>query len=143
MKNKLSLILALAAALLFNGCSTNGIQPENIAPFCELAAYDGALIYLSDNKDQIPKFELVVENLDYLLAQGVTFQGFVLVVKQLPLDKLQNDRAQLIVDNAIILFNAYGKQIVQLQALEQAQKLEPIVVAVRDGLARAVKISKR
>lgn len=113
---------------------------RQIAGVCELAGYNGTYLYLLDNPEDKDKFELVVKNLDTVILGNLTVESFMQVVQDLPIKELQSAKGVVIVDSAIILWGIYKGDVVKLDKLEQVEKLTPIALGLRNGIARALKI---
>jgi hypothetical protein len=132
----ISLILLLACLSLV-GCSTvPSDKTAQLAGLAEVAAFSGTAYYLADHPDKAPIFEAAKQALDGLIADGnsdpIAFQK---ALANLPVKELKGDKGVIVVGAAIILWDTYAGQITKL---DQAKKVLPVIVAVRDGLARAL-----
>lgn len=140
-----SLILSLS--LLASGCRTNigtteinDSRVRQVALVAELAAFNGAKVYLIDHPEKRVVFEKVSNDLGVLLATDTVFlDKFLTIVRTLPIKELNSEKGQLIVDNAVILFGALKSDVIKLDQLEQAQKLEPIAVGLKSGIDKALR----
>lgn len=144
MKKIISILLCLS---LLTGCATNlntgkseisAEKVKHIASVVELAGYNGTYLYLKNNPTKKDIFVNVVNGLNTLIANEIQLEGFLFVVKELPIKELQSDEGVMIIDSAIILFGIYKDDLIHLDKLEQAKKLTPIAIALRDGINRAL-----
>lgn len=137
----------LLSALLFVGCVTNpdtgkkelsDAYVKKVANAVELASFNGSYLYLKDHPEQKTLFIDISKDLDVLIQEDLTLNGFLMVIRHLPIKELKNDKTILIVDNVIILFGMFQDDLIKLDKLEQVKKLKPIVIAVRSGINKAI-----
>ena len=135
--NKLKIGLALASiisAATFCGCKS--VQTDTVAQAAELAAYTGASIDLQANPSHAAYYNAAIASLDALvLTNNYDPNAFVAALQQLPIKELKGSTARITINAAEILWDNYKGTIIP--ADEQA-KVQPILLAVRSGLARAV-----
>jgi hypothetical protein len=143
MKTFITLFLVLA---LLSGCATSSGQNDGltdakvkkIATVVELAAYNGSYLFLENNPQEKEIFKTVVKSLDILLDGDITLDKFLLIARELPIKELKSKEGQMVINSSIILFGVFQDDLVKLDQLEQAQKLKPIVLALKHGLERAL-----
>lgn len=144
MKRIIALFLSL---FLFVGCVTNQTTGKKelsesyvkkIAQASELAAFNGSYLYLKEKPQDKEIFIGVSDSLNVLIQEEMTLNGFLMVIQHLPIKELKDEKAVLIVDNAIILFGIFQDDLVKLDQLEQAKKLKPIAEALKKGIDRAL-----
>lgn len=110
------------------------------------AAYLGTVIWLEGLGDQtrVPahpqdrdKFEMARDALKVLIAGG-TFSGEDLkaALQTLPVKELQGGNGSLVVGEAVILWDQYGRQLVGLDKAQVfATYLLPVAQAIEEGLS--------
>lgn len=146
MKRIISFILA---SLLFisSGCVTNPTTGEKelsdsyirkVSLAVELASFNGSYLYLADKPEDKVVFESVSNSLGVLIQNDLTLNGFLMVVKSLPIKELKDEKTVIILDNAIILFNIFQDDLIKLEKLKQAEKLKPIAESLKKGIDRAL-----
>jgi len=145
MKTK-SIMLAgvLCAGLFASGCRTPGVPDPNaearrvaqLATVAEMAAFTGTSIRLQAHPDEQARFMAVREMLRLLGgATNVNPAAFSAALKQLPVKELQGPSGELIIGSAIILYDAFAREHVNLDANIW---LRPIVEATERGITRGL-----
>lgn len=135
-----SLLFLLCGALLLSGCATTRLTEEQklnrVVTVSTLAANTGTRIALIRNPDYRPHFETALAGLEVLLAEA-NYDPLALraVLSQLPLKELRSAEGALIVDAAVILFDAYAAEMIDL---DRVRYLRPVIQGIRDGIARAL-----
>jgi hypothetical protein len=133
----ISLILATAT-----GCRTAPPQQatQRMAAIAELAAYTGAGLDLVDHPQRRIYYEASVAALDGMLKdRNYSPAAFAAALQKLPVRELRGEKGALIVGAAVLLWDQYAAEIVNL---DQEQTVKPVVVSVRNGLARALDSTK-
>lgn len=123
---------------LSTGCGTvpKEEQLRQMTTIAELASYTGARFHLIDNPQDRAFFEASKEALDVMLRDGDYDPGaFALALQGLPVDELKDDKGTLIIGAAVILWDSYSSRVFDL---DKEQYIRPVIVAVRNGLARAL-----
>lgn len=137
----MSLVLAasLLASVMFTGCSSTpptATKAARMKAVAELAAYTGSQVDLIDNPDHRPFFEASVVALDSLLqSKDYDPAKFVAALRNLPIKRIGDDKGAIIVTSAVILWDLYAAEIVNL---DKAVYVKPVIEGVRSGLARAL-----
>lgn len=138
MKRFASLCL-LSALLAFSpGCAT--LTPEqkadNMASIANIAAYTGASLDLIQNPEHRLAYEAVVAGIDLLLRENDYSPGkFVALMQQLPVKELAGPKGLIIVTSAVMLWDNYARQTVNL---DRSVYVAPVMRAVRAGLFSAM-----
>lgn len=128
----------LALVILLTGCSTvqNPQLSGDLAAIAGVAAYTGTAYYLNDHPDKRPIFEASKQMLDGLINAGnsdpIAFQK---ALANLPIKELKGNKGAIMVGAAVILWDSYAARAT---ALDKSQQVIPVIVAVRDGIARAL-----
>jgi hypothetical protein len=130
-------IILLLACLSLVGCSTvPPNQTAQLAGIAEVAAFTGTAYYLADHPEKAPLFEAAKQALDGLINDGNSDPAaFSKALSALPIKELKGDKGVIVVGAAVILWDTYASQVT---TLDQKQKVMPVVIAVRNGLARAL-----
>lgn len=138
---KLKLLLLLSAVSLLTGCVNLGAPGtktdtiEDVKFWSSTAATFGAQYALMQNPGYRPQFEIVVAQLDQMVASGnfnaTTFHG---VLSTLPIKELKSPEALLAITTATVIYQRYGKSV----ALDDTSYVGAAVVGVRDGLKLAL-----
>ena len=135
-------VITLAGSLLFNAGCASRPQPPTPAVWqtvAHVAAYDGAIIYLSRHPEanNVAAFATAKSALDLLIADG-NFSVTALheALAKLPVRSLNGSTGVIVVDSLAVLFvTATGGQSV----IEQRPVVEAFAVGIRDGLAEALR----
>lgn len=125
-------------ACLLMGCSTvqNPNQTAQLAGIAEVAAYTGTAYYLADHPEKAPLFEASLQALNGLINDNNSDPAaFTKALSALPIKELKGDKGVIVVGAAVILWDTYASQVT---TLDQAKKVMPVVIGVRNGLARAL-----
>lgn len=140
--NKILTITLLVLPLI--GCSTTKLgnaeseqrRIDRVATVSTVAANTGTHVALLKNPQYRPAFSTAVDGLDYLLANG-NHDPLALreVLAALPIDELRSQEGAIIVDNAVILFDSYARDTIDL---DQTKYMRPVIAGIRDGMARAL-----
>jgi hypothetical protein len=159
----LALLLAGAVLAIGSGCKTvvstdaNGITSTNKVPdqvaidlsvgVARSAAYLGTKIYLEGLPPGLPghpndrqAFELARTSVKGLIAAG-TFSSTDLTaaLQGLPLKELKGDSGTLIVGEAVVLWDQYGKMLADLDKAQAFKTFVlPFAQAIADGLDLAL-----
>lgn len=137
---KTKLILTIIGTALAVGCATTNsssdpMDPDNMAFIAELAAYDGAALYLADHPEAKAKFEEVRNRLLQLSEAGtIDAATFLEVMRTLHIRELQSEKGSILVGSALILWDRYAKTAIDLDTT----KVKPVLDGVRRGLDRAL-----
>lgn len=134
---------ALIAVVSFStiGCktgetATDAQKAARVATVAQLAAFDGASIWLTSHPDDRQYFEAARTSLKLLLATDtINPADFTAALQGLPIKELQGPNGALIVGSAVILYDAYLRENVNLDANVY---LRPVITAVAQGLDRAL-----
>lgn len=130
----LSLGICLAAPI---GCATTPGGKKDLAPLVKTAAYVGTTYALKAHPEYRPGFELALAQLETLeQSETIDFVTLLAIVNRLPVTELKSDEATLIVTSATLLLSEYGGGVLPVEQLEKAR---PIAVALRSGIALALK----
>lgn len=137
MKTIAPLLLAIA---LLCGCATtpqtDTQKVARVATISRQAAFVGTKVYLQENPDARPYFVASAAALDVLLqSQNVTPEDFSKAMQGLPVKELQSDSGALIVGSAVVLYDAFLAEHVNLDANAY---LRPVIAAVHDGIAKGL-----
>lgn len=136
MKHILATILAL---LVFTGCTTTREQQrltDEMVSVAEVAAFVGTSVHLIDNPTDRVYFRIALNALNAALADhDYDPAGFAEILSELPMHEIQGDKGAVIVGTAVILWERYSRQIV---ALDTEETVKPVMIAVRDGINRAL-----
>lgn len=135
--------LFLVGLLPLIGCATRPTAPgetpqavNDIATAAELAAYTATTYHLIDHPDARPQFENVRAVLASLVATN-NFDpiAFTSALQKLPLKEIKGEKGALIVNGAIILWQAYGQRVVHL---DRAVYVKPVLEHTLAGFNRAL-----
>lgn len=140
---KLWMSLALAASLLatvaITGCSSTPPSESKAARMkavAELATFTGSQVDLIDNPDHRPFYVASLTALDSLLqSKDYDPAKFVAALRNLPIKRIGDDKGAIIVTSAVILWDLYAAEVVNL---DKAVYVKPVIEGVRSGLARAL-----
>lgn len=130
------ILLAILAGL--TGCAS--VPPEQriarMATLAELAAYTGSSVDLTAHPDHKVYYEASLAALDGLL-QSANYDptAFARALQQLPVKELRGDTGAIVVNSAVILWHEYAAEVVNL---DTTQYVRPVIVSVRNGLARSL-----
>lgn len=138
--------LGLQLMWLFTGCATPGVRSTpaddaksaaRVGTVAELAAFTGTSAWLIKHPDDRKYFEASLAAVEVLAANGnASPEKLAAALAQLPIKELQGSEGTLIVGSAVILYDAYVADHVDLDANVY---LRPVIDGVRNGLARALK----
>lgn len=137
--------LAIATALLagsvflFGGCASvpaDGSAPRDtkrLEAIAKLAAFDGTVIYLKKHPESRATFELAHAELTKFVDDNggqLSLGALLNVMDELPVKQLQGEYGAVIVGSAIILFDEFVGDKVEVDSAQ----LRPVAVAIRDGI---------
>lgn len=140
-----NLIIPVALTFLL-GCATSNApvdeaaaqakRAQRLATVAELAAFTGTQVWLADHPEDRAYFAASSAALALLLDQGTANpQSFAQALAGLPIKQLQGKDGALIVGSAIILYDAYVRENVNIDANVY---LHPVIIGVYEGLQRAL-----
>lgn len=118
-----------------------------VATTAKSAAYLGTKIYLEGLPPRVPghpearaQFELARTSLKGLLALGTFSTGDLsAVLSQLPIKELQGENGTLIVGEAVVLWDTYGRQLANLDKAKVFDGyIKPVAQSILDGLNMAL-----
>jgi hypothetical protein len=134
----LLLVCSLAAGPLLMGCKSvdQATTVTRVASIAELAAYTGASVYMLDHPESGPAFSAGLIALNLLIAdERWDLNGFRAALEKLPTKELKGERGSILIGTAVLLFDQLAREYVDL---DRTAWLKPVMIAVRDGLRRAV-----
>lgn len=138
----LPVLAALVIPLTFTGCTTPGAQtsvtitPARMGLIAELAAFDGATLYLAQHPEQRPAFDAALGALTLLKSgTNATPADVKVALDQLPIKELKGPQGDVTVGTAVILYDAFVREHVNLDSNEW---LRPAIEGLHRGLARAL-----
>lgn len=122
-------------ACLLMGCKTFPTT-DDMAFIAGDATFLGSSWYLADHQDKRPDFAAAKLALDAMIAdKNADPIAFQKVLASLPIKEFQGTKGGIVVGEAVSLWSRYSQKVAKL---DTQQKVMPIIVAVRDGLARAL-----
>lgn len=144
--NKIITASLLACALVFTpGCKTTSApstpeqsaqKAQRLGTVAELAAFTGTTVWLRDHPQDRQYFEASRATLDLLLgSSNITPETFSQALFGLPVKELQGESGALIVGSSLILYDAFVREHVNMDANVY---LRPVVQGVRNGLDRGL-----
>jgi hypothetical protein len=107
-------------------------QAQRLATLAKAAAMTGTALWLREHPADRPHFETARTALNALLTGIITPEAFSAALAGLPVKELKDDDTALIVNSAVILYNGFLAEKVNIDANVY---LRPVVTAVRDGIA--------
>jgi hypothetical protein len=131
-------IILLLACLSLVGCST---VPQNqtaqLAGIAEVAALHwNRLLFRGPSRESAAIRSEPKQALNGLINDNNSDPAaFTKALSALPIKELKGDKGVIVVGAAVILWDTYASQVT---TLDQAKKVMPVVIAVRNGLARAL-----
>lgn len=133
---KLSSFILIACLFLSSGCASGIFTTKNLATLAKEAAYQGAKLEMQRDLSTRAAFEAGSEALKGLIAsKDYDPDHFAAAIRALKIDELKSKEASIAVSGVVIIWSAYAPEIT---ALDEEQKVLPIITAVQDGLARAL-----
>jgi hypothetical protein len=126
----------LAGCLLAAGCAGFKPQPADYQSLAELAAYDGATLWLKAHPGDRGYFDAAQQLLTSLIADAkwdpVAFQQ---ALATLPIKELKTDTGSIIVGSAVAL---YTMALREAQPIDQPALVKAFEIGVRNGLQWAL-----
>lgn len=113
----LPFLLCLGLAVALPACVTHPNVPDValMQAVAKNAAYVGTRLYLQNQPQKRPGFELARMSLRALIAAGqFSTDDLTKALQSLPIKELQGDTGSVIVGAAITLWDAYGRQLASL-----------------------------
>lgn len=137
-RNFVARLSSTIAIISLVGCA--GVPTERkisrMATLAELAAFTGASIDLADNPAHRPYFEASRAALDGLVrSENYDPTAFAAALSGLPVKELKGEKGSLVVGAAVILWEEYAAEVVNL---DRSTYVKPVIAAVAKGLARAL-----
>lgn len=125
----------LILPLMF-GCASGIFTTKNIATLAKEAAYQGAKLEIQKDPSTRAAFETGSEALKGLLAaKDYNPDHFAAAIRALKINELKSKEASIAVSGVVVIWSAYAPEIT---ALDEEQKVLPILTAVEEGLTRAL-----
>jgi len=150
----LSLVLLISSFALFTGCTTtyavrqnpdgtittNTIKKADIARVARIAgdaAQIGVSIYLLEHPQERPAFALAHATLDSLIRdENYDPMKFREALAGLPFNTFKGSAGELYVMLAIVVWDELTREFI---AVNEKGWAKPVMVAVRDGMGRALR----
>ena len=138
------LLLGATLLILFTGCATGTGRGFDYVPLVESAAYTGTVVALTDHPEQRQSFAQAEHALSVLgTSQSIGFadlqQAFTPLLER-NIKELRDPRTQLIVENVVILVDAYAGRLDTSKA--STAQLQAIALAADRGIARALALTR-
>jgi hypothetical protein len=145
--------LALGAMLMTSGCTTvtrqlaNGTTVTNSVPdplvlrvASQEAASVGTTIYLQQRPQDKPQFLTARTSLRALVAAGSgSVADLQAALAGLPIKQLQGSNGVVLVDSAVTLIDAAGRELAKLDSKQiWSNYVQPIAQGILDGLDQAL-----
>ncbi len=158
--NKIKSVILLAAMaagilVLTPGCastssggspsySTNAVSSTPTMAAMQIAAksaaYLGAKIAVDKKPNLKPIFEDVQTGLTALIAAGnFSADDLTTLLKKIPVQELQGDNGNLVIGEAVVLWDQFGHQLISLDKADTFKNyVLPVAQAILDGLNMAL-----
>jgi len=133
------ILLATFFVLSQSGCK-NTPQLINTSLVAENAAYFGTVEYLKSHASDRDKFVLAANSVRALIALGsFSHDDLAKALQQLPVQELIGPNGTLVVDEAIMLWDLEGKELIGIDAAQKFNAFVlPVAKATLAGLDRAL-----
>lgn len=155
MKKILSILLIASAAVVLSGCksvTTGGVTTSvpdvaQMQTVAKSAAFLGSKTWIKGipgvvpaHPEDVQTITLVRDALKTLVAAGnFNAADLTTALQALPIKQLQGESGSLIVGEAVILWDQYGRQLANLDKAQVTQTyLLPVAQSIEDGLTMAL-----